>query len=95
MTHDATLVVQNLQRDFAGVAAEVIVDDGAIGWIVRLRFLRRQWRSQEASLSTRTAIGGVYRYGLVALTSAAWRSGAMSSRIQNERPWVATTRSLP
>ena len=46
---------------------------------------------------TRSAVTGLKRYGereaSAFLSSAAWRSGVRSSRIQKPRPWVPAMRS--
>ena len=43
---------------------------------------------------TRQAVVGLKRIAACPSDAASiWRSGVMSSRIQNPRPWVATTRS--
>ena len=51
---------------------------------------------RKRSLSTRIVVAGRYNHAASArFTSAAWRNGVMSSRIQNDLPCVAITRSSP
>ena len=48
MADDVALSVENLQRDFGCVVAEIVVDDRSVGGIVGLGFFRRQRRAEEA-----------------------------------------------